>query len=200
MSDSTSNAAPARREHRGGRWIALALFAMAAMPLIAAYVANFYWKPTRGTNYGTLIAQTSVPEAKLTTLDGRAFSLTDLKGKWLLVQIGGGQCDEECATRQFIMRQVRLMQGREASRVERVWIIIDQAPPDPRIVSAYEGLRIGRADPKTVLPAFPAPDDAREHIYVVDPLGNVVMRFPARPDAAGMNRDLSRLLRVSHIG
>jgi hypothetical protein len=200
MSDSTSNAAPARGRSGTGRWIALALFDMAATPLIAAYVANFYWKPTRGTNYGTLIAQTSVSDARLTAPSGQQFSLADLKGKWLLVQIGGGQCDEECATRQFIMRQVRLMQGREASRVERVWIIIDQTPADPRIVSAYEGLKIGRADPRAVLPSFPAPDDPSEHIYVVDPLGNVVMRFPARPDPAGMNRDLSRLLRVSHIG
>jgi cytochrome oxidase Cu insertion factor (SCO1/SenC/PrrC family) len=194
MSDETK-----RPERRQGRLVALGLFLIAALPVLAAFGAYFFWTPQQGINYGEILGGTRVPDAQLRAPDGKSFRLTDLKGKWALVQLTTGPCGEACASKLFMMRQVRLMQNREAGRVERVWIVMDGEKPDPGLLKAYEGLRVGQADP-SVLSAFPSPGDPREHLFLVDPLGNVVLRFPANPDPKRVSRDLSRLLKVSHIG
>jgi cytochrome oxidase Cu insertion factor (SCO1/SenC/PrrC family) len=196
MSYSTSDASAERRR---GRWIALGLFAIAALPVLGAFAAYFFWTPSDRINYGELLGELRVPDAPLRSPDGAQFTLPGLKGKWLLVQIGSGPCAEACVQKLFFMRQVRLMQGREAGRVERVWITVDGELPDAKLLEAYEGLRVGKGD-ASLLGAFPSPRDPREHLYLVDPLGNVVLRFPAEPDPKRVSRDLSRLLKVSHIG
>ena len=111
---------------------------------------------------------------------------------------GSGRCEEACAKRLFAMRQARLLQGREMGRVERVWVITEDARPDPKLLQAYDGMRSGR-DTSGLARQLPA-ERPGERIFLIDPLGNVMLRFPADPDALGMSRDLARLLKVSHAG
>jgi hypothetical protein len=194
---SSASAPSAAPDRRRGRWIALALFAFVALPVLAAFAAYFFWSPGRGINYGELLEPRALPDAELRERDGSPWRLSSLRGRWVLVHVAGGRCDEPCVRRHFAMRQARLMQGREVERVERVWLLADEVEPDAKLLAGYDGMRLARhAAP--LLAAFPA--DSGDRIYVIDPLGNLMLRFPADADAMRMSKDLARLLRVSHVG
>jgi hypothetical protein len=201
MSPSTSSAAlSAPDARRRGRLKALFILAVCAAPTIAAYLAYYVWPPERRMNYGELLEPRPAPSGALTTLDGRAFALADLKGKWVLVQVADGRCEAPCQAKLFNMRQTRLAQGREMERIERVWLLADDALPSAEVAPLADGVRIARAKGSAVLQALPAEGSAQDHIYVVDPLGNLMMRFPRDADPKRMMQDIARLLKASRIG
>jgi hypothetical protein len=173
---------------------------VAAFPLVAAYVAYYLWQPEKRMNHGDLITPTPLPAGPLKTLDGTAFDLAAMKGKWLLLQAAAGACDERCRNRLYTMRQVRIAQGKDMARVERVWLLTDEAPPASGLLVEYEGTLVVRAAGSPLLAALPAPRDRSAHLYVVDPMGNLMMRFPEDPSPQGIIKDLGRLLRPGRIG
>jgi hypothetical protein len=185
---------------RRGRRLALALLVLCAAPFVAAWFAYFLWPPQSRVNYGELIEPRPLADPVLRGIDAKPFRLSQLRGKWLLVQVDAGACGEECRRKLFFMRQVRLALGKDAERVERVWLLTDGAVPDAAQLRELEGMFVARAAGSAILADFPAAGDASGRIYVVDPLGNLMLRFPADPDPRGMLKDLTRLLRVSRIG
>lgn len=179
---------------RSRRTLWLILLTCAA-PIIASYVAYHFWAPAGRVNYGDLIEPHPLPDRPLSALDGSPFRFTELKGEWVLVTAGSAACDATCRQKLVYMRQVRLAQSKESGRIERLWLLTDSLVPDAALVAEHPGLRIVRgADIAASLPASRAPAD---HIYVIDPLGNLMMRFPADPDPKRMLKDVSRLLRHS---
>ena len=187
---TTPQAAPARNP-RTLYLIAFVCFA----PAIAAYVAYFYFPRDRQTNYGQLVAIQPAPAVAGTTLDGKAFALTDLKGRWPVIVTAGGACDKTCEGELYATRQARTIQGRERERVVRVWLISDAATPPAALLAEHPDLvpvRVTRNDGP-----WPAGPGA---IYLVDPLGNQVLAWPAAPDIKALANDISKLLRASQIG
>ena len=119
--------------------------------------------------------------------------------------VAGGDCPRACVDRLFHLRQVRLTTGKERERVERVWLIPDQAPLPTIVIRAYDGTQMLRADPAELARWLPVPADEppgayAEHIYIVDPLGNLMMRFPRDADPNRTKRDLAKLLMASRVG
>lgn len=190
---SAETASPATRRNRRTLWLILAL---CAMPLIASYAAFYLWQPSGQLNYGELIAPAPLPDSALVTPAGAPFRLSEAKGQWVLVKAAPGACDERCVRDLVYLRQVRLAQGKETARVRTVWLVSDGAQPDPALLAQHPDLEVAR-NAGAVIGALPAPRSALEHVYVIDPLGNVMMRFPADPDPRKMLKDLSRLLRHS---
>lgn len=182
---------------RRGRLVALGLLALAAAPFVAALVAYLLWEPGKQTNYGELITPEPLPEAPLALADGRPFHLSQLKGKWVLLHIDGAGCGADCREKLLYSRQVRLALGKDASRLERLWLIDDSAPLDPGLEREYRGTGFARAAGSPLLAHFPAAHDRREHIYLIDPLGNLMLRYPRHPDPSRMRKDLERLLRAA---
>ncbi len=178
----------------------LAIAALCLAPFVAAYIAYFYWQPQRGTNYGELIAAHPLIDPPLRLMDQRAFRLSELRGKWVLLQLDRSDCAAACRAKLYDMRQVRLAQGREMERVERVWLILDEAPLETLLLREYDGTRMLRAAGSPILAEFAPAGGARDHIYLIDPLGNLMLRFPRDADPRKMYKDLSRLLRASRIG
>jgi hypothetical protein len=173
------------------------ILAFCAAPTVAAWLAYFVWQPQSRTNYGELIEPRPLPDSELRLLDGRPFRLSQLRGKWVLLQIDSAACGDACRKKLVYMRQARLALGRDADRVERVWLIDDAAAPDPALLREHDGLTVARAPREALIDPFPS---AMAHIYLVDPLGSVMLRFPGDPDGRRMLRDLARLLRVSRVG
>jgi cytochrome oxidase Cu insertion factor (SCO1/SenC/PrrC family) len=187
-----------------GRWKMLAVLAVCAAPVLASYFTYYVIKPTTHNNYGTLVDPRShpIPPLSSTTLDGRPEGLDKYKGKWIMLKVGGGECAQACQKQLFTMRQERLMQGKEMDRVERVWLVTDREPLETVLIREYDGMHMLRADPAAVakwLPVDPG-TKAEDHIYLIDPLGNLMMRFPADPDPRKMYKDLNKLLKASSIG
>nr|WP_134166829.1 cytochrome C oxidase subunit I [Paraburkholderia caballeronis] len=190
---------------RRGRWILLLLVIVCGAPIAISYFMYYVVKPTGGsTSYGTLIEpQRPIPGAlTVTGDDGRAQPLASLRGRWLMLSVDGGACGEPCVKKLFFMRQVRATQGAERERIVTVWLRTDDAPVPDAVRRAYPDTRMVRADPAALaawLPAEAATSN-EDHIYMVDPNGNLMMRFPSQPDPSKIKGDVTKLLKWSSIG
>lgn len=187
-----------------GRQKLFLIIAMCAAPVIASYFTYYVIKPTSRNNYGDLIDPRNypIPDLHATTLDGKPASLDAYKGKWILLQVNDAVCLDVCKAKLFEMRQQRLMQGKEMDRIERVWLITDDQPLDTMTMREFDGthmLRVSRDAVNAWLPAAQG-DTSVDHIYIIDPVGNLMFRFPKNPDHAKMKKDIYKLLTASSIG
>lgn len=178
----------------------LLLIAVFVVPVVAAYLAYFGWRPAGHTNYGDLLKVTPLQQTAGAAHDGMPFDLGGLQGKWVMVHVGPSSCDADCVKQLYLMRQIRTAQGKEQSRIERLWVLTDGGKVDSALLQAHPGLHVWRSADTAFAEQFPADDARAAHIYVVDPLGNLMLRFPARPDAKRMMKDLKLLLKASQIG
>ena len=192
-------AAAHARQTRRGR-ITLVLLALACVvPVAASYLAYYVWPPQGRVNYGELLPPAPLAELELAGVaDQPALMRADLAGRWTLLYAGPGACEAPCEAALYAMRQSRLAQANEMERVARVWLITDGAAPRGALLAAHDGLRVARAE-AAWLAQLPGAGSGR-HIYLVDPLGNVMMRFPEQADAKGVIKDLQRLLKYSGLG
>ena len=198
---SSSGTAPA--ETRSGRWKMIFLLLVCASPVVASYLAYYVIKPEGRRNFGELIdPQRPLPAIVTRSLNGDTGQLTALKDQWLLLSVAGGACDARCEQNLYFQRQLRESLGREKERLDRVWLVTDESPVPTALLPALTAatvLRIAPADIGQWLQAAPG-KRLQDHLYLVDPLGNLMMRFPADMDAesaAKAKRDLDRLLRAS---
>ncbi|HXF65086.1 MAG TPA: cytochrome C oxidase subunit I [Burkholderiales bacterium] len=176
------------------------MIALVLAPVAASYYFYYFRPSERTANYGELIGPHPLPEAKLALADGTPFELSRLRGKWVLVTVDSGRCDAHCEKKLLYMRQLRLTQGKDQERVERAWLISDETAPAAELLARYAGTWPIRAAGAPLLGLFPAREAAADHIYVIDPLGNLMLRFPRDPDPGRMVKDLARLLKISRVG
>jgi len=180
------------------------VIAICASPLFASYFTYYVIKPEQRTNYGTLIdpRQHPIPELHAKKMDGSATSLEQYRGKWIMLQVAPAECDAACNKRLHDMRQLRLAQGKDMDRIERVWLITDKEPVETLLMREYDGTHLLRVDPAALRAWLPTEQGGvpSNHIYMIDPLGNLMMRFPKDADPNRIKRDLSRLLKASRIG
>lgn len=183
---------------RSSRRTLLLLALIAAAPMVAAYVAYYWLTPSARTNYGELVAAGPIPDFPAQALDGTNFPLSKLRGKWVLLMVDKGACEENCLRKLYAMRQARTMQNREQDRIARVWLISDATTPAPELLKQHPDLYAARADTKDLQSL--SSDTLESHLFLFDPLGNVVMRYGADPDIKRLSQDLVRLLKASRIG
>jgi hypothetical protein len=197
---------PADKARSQSRLKLYLIIAICAAPAIASYYVYYFVRPDARSNYGTLIEpQRPMPQLHLRTLDGRTFDPATLRGKWLMLMVAGGECPATCTDRLYHLRQVRLTTGKDRDRVTRVWLIPDAEPLSTMVIREYDGTEMLRADPAELASWLPvdtgeSPSAYADHIYIVDPLGNLMMRFPVNADPNITKRDLAKLLRASRIG
>ena len=187
---------------RSGRWKMLALALVCAAPVLASYLSYYVVRPSGGTSLGQLIEpQRPLPALAATDLSGQPFDLPALKGQWLLISVGGARCDARCESNLYLQRQLRESLGKEKDRVDWVWLIDDEERvPDalrPALAQATV-VRVSDAE----LGKWLTPEAGKtlaDSVYVVDPMGHWMMRFPTltKDNAAKAKRDLGRLVRAS---
>ena len=178
----------------------LLMAAVAIMPMLAAYAVYYLWRPTTFTNYGELITPIPIADTVMRQPDGKELKLAAFKGKWVFLMVDSGACDEFCKRKLYDMRQVRLTQGKDMDRIERAWLIDDNQQPSSAVTSEYEGTHMLTAQGSPLLSRLPAEHSVRDHIYIVDPLGNLMMRYPRDADPSKIKKDVVKLLKVSRIG
>lgn len=192
------------RRTASGRLKMLLVLAVCASPVIASYLTYFVIRPQTRSNYADLIQPTrTVPaDLGLQSLDGAPVAAAGLKGQWLLVVVAGGGCDALCEQQLYFQRQLVEMTGREKGRIDKLWLVNDDAPLRPEIaraVSAGLAVQVLRAQPQALARWLePAAGSAlANHVYLVDPMGEWMLRVPAKPEPGKVKRDLERLLRAS---
>lgn len=186
-------------------WILIAVF---FAPLLLAFVLYYGVgvRPTGSTNRGDLITPPiTLPEVSLPSAGDQPLPANVLRGKWTMVFVGDGACDARCREALTLMRQTRLALGDDMSRVQRMFLISGNCCDQNYLETEHAGLLLGRIDNpagETFLEIFPngihAPQQGR--IYLVDPLGNLMMSYGADAPKKGLLEDLKKLLKLSHIG
>jgi hypothetical protein len=195
-------AADARRA-ASGRWKLIAILIVSIAPVLASYFTYYVVRPEGRRNFGELIdPPRPLPDQASVSLEGQAGNLRALKGQWLLVAVGSGQCEAACVQQLYLQRQLRESLGKEKDKLDRVWLVSDaQAVPAVLLPGLKEAtvLRV----PQAALTQWLAPASGQQledHLYLVDPQGNWMMRFPANLDVASASKakkDLERLLRAA---
>lgn len=198
--DAQSGKLPSRSV---GRWKMIMVLAICAAPVIASYFTYYVIRPEARRVFGELIdPQRPLPDLIATGMRGESVNLLSLKGQWLLISVAGGACDENCQRHLYLQRQVRESLGKEKDRVDRVWLVSDDAQVPEALRPALKDATVLRTSGKALAQWLtPAAGHAlADHLYLVDPLGNLMMRFPASlniADAAKAKGDLDRVLRAS---
>ncbi len=193
-------------QSRRGRIMMLAILFACALPVIASYFTYYVIRPQGRTNYATLIEpQRPLPPLETVPaqdMDGHSVPLTMLKGQWLMIVVAPASCGKACESNLFLQRQLREMMGPERDRIQKVWLVDSPGPVAPALAAALAATpavatyRVDRAALERWLE--PEPHHALEdHLYVVDPLGNWMMRTPANPDPVRLKKDVDKLLRAS---
>ena len=203
-----------KTQQQRGRWKLLMVLAVCAAPMIFSYVAYYVVKPSSRNNFGALIdpREHPIPALQATTLDARPASLDAFKGKWVMLKVGPSACAKDCMDQMFAIQQLRSMQGKAMDRIERVWLITDAAPLETMLMRQLDGVHMLRAPGDVVAKWLPVEQgaNAADSIFLIDPLGNLMMRFPAVPAGAAeadkvqhyasIKKDIAKLLKASAIG
>ena len=194
-----------RRRTVSGR-LKMALVALAcAAPVLASYFTYYVLRPEGRSNYSSLIEPSRALPAGLglAALDGSPVPAAALRGQWLLVVVGPADCAADCEQRLYLQRQLREMLGRERDRVDKVWLLTGAGLPSAALQAAVNPaaapLTLLRAD-REALACWLEPAAGQvleDHVYIVDPMGQWMMRAPPAPEPARLKRDLDRLLRAS---
>lgn len=189
------------RRVRVGRLKLLLVMLVCAAPVIASYFTYYVIRPQGRTNYGELVLplREIPPTLRLRDPGGERVPVASLQRQWMLVVVAGGHCDELCERQLYLQRQLRETLGKDRDRLDKLWLVPDDAALRPEVLRAIGDARVLRV-PREQLAAWlePAPGQVLEdHFYVVDPMGQWMMRFPAHPEPARVKRDLSRLMNAS---
>ena len=191
------------RQTASGRLRMLLVLLVCAAPVIASYLTYYVVRPQSLRSFGELILPVAaMPDMQAKDLKGQTVALSSLKKQWLLVSVAGGACPAECQQNLFLQRQTRAALGRERDRTDWVWLVTDDAPLDAALLVGLQDaivLRVPQAElAKWLKPQ--ATSKLEDHLYLVDPNGDWMMRFPAHlqiDQAPKMRKDWDRLLRAS---
>lgn len=184
---------------------------MFVVPIGAAIVLHSFeggWRPGQSVNFGELVTPVRpLEDLQLQTVDGNAFSEKDLKGVWTLFYVDSSDCNEQCQENLYEIRQSRLGMGGEKERIQRVMLLTDSSKlEDMRpLLDEHFGMKVVTAtDLPAVLDHFEfeneAPASSAQRVYIIDPLGNLMMRYKAEQGPRELVKDLGRLLKYSKIG
>ena len=186
-----------------GKRMVLLVAALLLLPVLIASTLHLSgWRPAQTTNLGELLQPPRALSAEaFVDRHGKLLPASEIMDKWVMLYVGAATCDEQCRNQVHLMRQVQVAQNKEMKRIRRAVLV-----PDVDALTAYlsdAGAEISAPD---LLLLKPGPalatllSDSVGRIVLIDPLGNVMMRYSATSDGKDMNKDLARLLKYSWAG
>ena len=198
-----ASAAAEAAQNNSGRRVLVLVAVLLLMPVLVASMLYFSgWRPTQTGNHGELLQPPrALPVEAFLDRHGDPLPNAGMRDKWSLVYVGGASCDDQCQAQVRLMRQVQVAQNKEMGRIRRIVLA-----PDAAALAAYADANVEelRAPdllllrPTAALSAVLA--DSVNRIVLIDPLGNVMMRYPTAHDGKGMHKDMERLLKYSWAG
>jgi len=186
-----------------GRLRMLLVLLVCAAPVVASYFTYYVVRPEGRRNFGDLIDPVrALPDVTAKALNGDVLQLPSLKGQWLLVSVGSGNCQADCQHQLYLQRQILTGLGKDRARTEWVWLVSDDAEIPSTIMLGLKQATVLRVSSEALTqwlePA--AGQQLQDHLYLVDPHGQWMMRFPANLSTEGAlktKRDIERLLRAA---
>jgi hypothetical protein len=209
------NAAIAPAKLNKGRMTIVLVFLTCALPIVLAFYFYFFNKPEETNNYGTILnPQVNVSTQVFMNINGDDFSMQQVAHKWVLIQVINSECDQLCQNTMYFQRQARASKGKEQGRIERVVFVTDDGPLETMLLRQFPDVHFVRASESQLHTWLPLQQGivgnkgstdigtVRDHVFVADPLGHVMMRFPPNDtlEFEKFRKDISRLLWASNIG
>jgi len=200
----SNNSEAIKKSNRQNLLLVIAVFALPVVVATLMYVTG--WKPSATGNHGDLIQPARfIEEISMQSIDAKAVKFSELHGKWTMVYFDTPTCPEECVKQLYNMRQTHIAQGKDQERIQRLFILTDAQAVDtlkPKLTD-YPDMLVWTGE-KSVLSRLKQdfgiegtkPSEQR-YIYLLDPMGNLMMRYASGSDPAGMRKDLVRLLKYS---
>jgi len=200
---------------RSGASQLLLLMAVFGLPVIGAWFLYFNpgFLPGERSNFGELVQPVHpMPDLPFSTLDGATFSRENLDGYWTLVYSAGASCEESCRKRIYDMRQIRKAMAEHHGDVRRVVVFSALSPsitdsPDltfSEFMSEFDRTSVIIGDASAVAPLreqfIPAGEASIGHLYLVDPMGNLMMHYLPGQPASEILSDMELLLKVNKWG
>ena len=198
-------------ERRLSRIKLISIFAIFAIPLLLASIYLHLVRANGGslgiTSRGELISP-AVPLSEFTLAAGEEeFTLDSVRGIWTMLYVPQGECLDVCERNLYHMRQVRLALNHRMDRVQRAVLMASSEQISPELLAEHPGLiaATGSAEAQGVLSsqiteAQQGMAPLSDAIYLIDPFGNLMLRFPADLKPNSMLKDIKHLLKVSRIG
>ena len=190
---------------RTGRIRMLLVFAICAAPIVFSYLTYYVIRPQGTASYGELIEpQRDLPAIVAKDLNGQAVQLQSLRGQWLFVAVSTHTCDSACEKLLYVQRQLHKSLGKQQDKLDRLWLISDSTQVDATMIEALQGATVLRIHPNELSQwLYPSSGgQLSDHLYLVDPMGRWMMRFPNQAEAQDaptkIKRDLERLLRAAN--
>ena len=176
-------------------------------PVVASYTLYFLgFSPPAFSNKGELLDP---------IVDVKAFSLMDdarqllvrddiTVHKWHMIIFTGAECDEACNQALYNMRQINIAVGKHANRLRRLVVHLEQPDAAFRalVSKEYPDARHAYASDKVIEAALQGvgADFRDNEIYIMDPLGNIMLRFTREQSYKDLMHDLNKMFKVSQIG
>ncbi len=205
--------APERSPALRSRLYLLLVMGLFAAPVVLAWLVFSVfpqWRPSGTVNNGALVRPARpLPAFHAHDIAGKPVGETLFQGKWTLLALEQGTCGEACVRRLYDVRQIRLAQGKDVDRLQRVmlWVPADaNAAAGTELQRRFPGQMIVRLDPQTdggLISAFAVDSTdplTAGRLYLIDPLGNLMMLYEPAADPRGAIKDLERLLKYSGLG
>lgn len=200
---NSSDNLPQTHKSRGNKTLLL-IAVVSILPVVGSWLLYQWWQPTSRMNHGELVETRPLAMPGLIDVaTGKPLPGPGLNGKWVLLTVQPATCDERCRQKLYYMRQVRTATNENKERLERVWLLAGGDVPDSQLLAEHAGLWVARAPDASWTQALPLPATgagAETYIYLIDPLGNLVLRYDEAFNPKGMLKDLGRLLKYSRIG
>ncbi len=209
------NATHSKTRLNKGRQTIVLVFLTCALPIVLAFYLYFFNKPEHTNNYGTILdPQVKVSSEIFKNINGDHFSMKQVADKWVLIQVIHSHCDQVCQNALYFQRQARASKGKEQGRIARVVFVTDDAPLETLLLRQFPDVHFVRSSQDRLESWLPLKQGIvskkgmadigglHDHVFVVDPLGHVMMRFPPNStlDFNQFRKDISRLLWASNIG
>ncbi len=185
-------------------------------PIIASYIFFYYIKPSKTINYGHLVSpQIKMPNFNIINYKTHEMknykNFSDFSGKWVLMIIGNSNCVDQCVKNLYTIRQLRLSQGKEASRIVPLWVILDNKDINPILTKAYNdniaAVNFSYIQQKDISmlnnilsQVNNVGSDIVNNIYLIDPQQSLIMYYKPDNKPSGIIKDLTKLLKWSRIG
>jgi cytochrome oxidase Cu insertion factor (SCO1/SenC/PrrC family) len=200
----SNNSEAIKKSNRQNLLLLLAVFALPVVVATLMYVTG--WKPSSTANHGELIQPARfIEEVSMQSIDTKPVKFSELRGKWTMVYFDTSECPEECVKQLYNMRQTHISQGKEQDRIQRIFILTDARAVESlkTKLADYPGMLVWTAERSALnkltqdFGIEATKTSGQGYIYLLDPMGNLMMRYLPGIDPAGMRKDLVRLLKYS---
>ena len=193
----TGSSSAMKNQQQKSKNIPVLILLICLIPVVGSTLLYLFWKPSDFVNNGELIGPTPVRDLRVGTLNNSPFTFSVVDGRWAFVSMASTSCDEDCQGRLYLMRQIRLTQGAESERIERIFFSSVGLELSPELVSQHVGTYFVESTEEELDPIFGGHTDRDRFIYLIDPVGNLMMKFPDGMNPSLIKKDVSKLLKIS---